>query len=60
MGTAAKAMTYAAPVVVAHEVYRRNLKNSPVVGAAKSLIPGTPEYYAAEMDQNPYGMMGGY
>jgi len=60
VGHAARALTYAAPVVAGHEVYRRVLKNSPVVSAARSIVPGTNEYYAAEMDGNPYAMMGGY
>ena len=59
-GAVAKALTYAAPVVAAHEIYRRNLKNSAALGAVRSVVPGTNEYYAAEMDQNPYSMMGGY
>lgn len=55
---------YAAPVIGAHEAYRRTLKNSPtfqgIKGTAMSVVPGTNEYYAAEQNMDPYAMMGGY
>ena len=56
---------YAAPVVAAHELYRRTLKGSPTYqslkGTALSVVPGTQEYYAAEQpSMDPYAMMGGY
>lgn len=59
-----RAVGYAAPLVGAHELYRRNLKGSQTFQSAKgtalSLVPGTQEYYMAEQGGDPYAMMGGY
>lgn len=59
-----RALGYAAPVVAAHEAYRRGLKGSQTFQSAKgtalSLVPGTQEYYMAEQGGDPYAMMGGY
>lgn len=67
VGTAAKALTYAAPAIVGYEAYRRNLKYNPGFQSAKrtafSVVPGTQEHYNKELElqsQNPYAMMGGY
>lgn len=54
LGTVAKGAVYAAPVIGAHEVYRRTLKHNPAFQGAKQTalgaIPGTSEYNQKELE----------
>lgn len=57
---AGRAGTLLAPLIAANEVYKRAPILQKGVSAAKSVVPGTDEYYMSAMQQDPYAMMGGY
>lgn len=48
VGSVAKGLTYAAPAVGAHEVYRGTLKHSPIKNRVLASVPGTQEYNQRE------------